>query len=274
MTVARLKHERRAPARFAELAAGTPSRRGWPPSNATPETMARINAMPQVLRPLEAEDVFVRSMWAINDQRMHIGMRLEPEAVAVVSNLAVGVPVLMNHDTGTFAGGGALPVGRVFHGETVEDAGARWSRLVFWMPATEYTAELVHRIDGGAIGEVSVSIGYQDLTCSICKTDLEHCAHVMGEVYDDKTCEGVIGGVTDFYEVSLVWAGAAVGTSLSMAASRDRDVPLDVEVLAARELDALAHLYGDEGDRLSHLFMERPALTFSALFAKDGPPAP
>lgn len=272
--VARLKHERRLEARFMELAADGRAREGWPPSGATPEMLAKINAMPQVLRPLEAGDVFVRGMYAINDQRMHIGLRLDRSAVNAVSGLAPGVPVLMNHDTGSFAGASGMPVGRVFAAETLEREGAKWARLMFWMPATEYTAELVQRIDAGAIGEVSVSIGYEKLDCSICDTDLEKCSHIPGDMYDGKTCEGVISGVTDFFEVSLVWAGAAVGTSLFMAASREAEVPLDAEVLAQRKADSLDHLYMVAGDGFAHLFVSRPVLRFDALFDGDGPPAP
>jgi len=233
-------------ARGLELAAGTPAREGWPASGATAEHLAQINKMPMVLEPLKAEDVFVRGVYALNDQPMHGNLSVETSGVEFVARQARGVPVLCNHDTGFMSGRDALPVGRVFAGEVAREAGATWARLLFWMPATDANAELVQRMDGGAIAENSVSIGYRTTECTVCRGDLWECSHVPGESYGGVLCAGVVRGVEEFYETSLVWAGRAKGTRFFMAAGRDLGSTFDELVARKRKSDGLAALFRRE----------------------------
>lgn len=236
-----LKTTRHLPVQFLRLAdqvGDEPTDEQDPPSGCTAEMLAAINAMPQVLRPMTADQVLVRGMWAINDQPMHSGLKIEPAGMSAIASMAVGVPIQANHDT--FDGVNALPLGRVFAANAVQRPdGSNWVRLLYWMPRTEMTEELAQRIDGGAIGEVSVSIGYDKLECSICKTDLFDCAHQPGETYDGQLCEGIVRGISDFYECSLVWAGQAKGTSMFMAAAKTKEV-LDVDELLAKRAEATA----------------------------------
>jgi len=201
-------------ARQLELAQGAE-----PGGGATAEQLAKINAMPQVKRPLAAGEVYVRGSWAINDQVWHNGYRIETVGIAKIAELAVGAPLMANHDT--YGGFAALPAGRIFDSSVARRAdGSTWALLWVWMPATEFTTELVQRMDGGAIGESSIQIGCTLVECSICGTDMWECAHVPLRTYDGKVCEGIVRGVTDFYELSMVWAGAAKGTEWILAAAR------------------------------------------------------
>jgi len=221
-----------------------PGEGALPPSGASAEQLAAINRMPQVLRPLAESDVYVRGVYAINDQQMWNGYRIETPGVLKIAALAVGRPVLANHDT--YGGFDSLPAGRVFAGDGLRRAdGSTWAVLSAWFPQTEFTTELVQRIDGGAIGEVSVQILVDLLECSICKTDLWECAHVPLQSYDGKQCEAIVRGVTDFLELSMVWAGMAKGTSWFMAAARGREAMAADRFIAERKprTAALADLF-------------------------------
>lgn len=218
----------------------------YPPSGASPEDIAAINLMPQVLRKVTAETVYVREVMAINDQLMHNGFRVETAGIAKIAELAPGAPVMCNHDT--YSGAAALPSGRVFAARTEKRAdGSTWARMRAWFPVTDITTEQIERMDGGAISEASVQIYYKMLECSICETDMYECAHSPRQTYDGKPCEGIIRDVTEFLELSMVWAGMAKGTQWMMAAARGAEAAeaADAEqMLAAR--DAMAGLYARE----------------------------
>lgn len=214
----------------ADQAAGDSGR---PPSGCSAEQLAAVNQMPQVLRPLTADQLFVRSAWAINDQPLFNGLRIETAGIATIAELAPGKPVIANHDT--YGGRDALPFARIFAGSSarrVDDS--TWAKLGFWIIDVPDDRDLVSKMDGGTVAECSVSIGYDMVECSICQTDLWDCAHSPGRTYDGKLCEGIIRGVEEFYELSLVWAGMARGTSL-LAAGRDVDEGDVIAALLARE---------------------------------------
>lgn len=196
-----------------------------PPSMATAEHLAIINRMPGVLRELTAADVYVRGMYAANDQPMtgHLaGLRFPREELAVMARIAPGKPVHCIHDTGGLftPGALALPVGTIFAADVVEMEGAGWLRLLFYMAKGALGRDLVQRIDSGIIREVSVQALYTWLQCSIDGLSMRDCEHVADEQYDGQTCYGIVHGVKDFIETSLVPSGAAQDTSLFMAAGK------------------------------------------------------
>lgn len=203
-----------------------------PVSGATDADLAVINAMPGVLQPLAADQVYVRWMDAINDQPLKNSLRLGVAEVAQIAQLAKGAPVQCNHDTYSNE---ALPVATVFASrmETRAD-GSAWVVMGVYFVAGDEATELVRKIDGGVIKEVSVSFGYDQLLCSICQTDMGQCAHWPGQEYEGKLAEGLVTGVAEFYEVSLVWMGMANGTCFKMAAAIDA---IDLtELLAGKPL--------------------------------------
>lgn len=247
--------------RFA-APSGTAARDGWPVSGATDAHLAAINALPGVLKPLTAADVFVRECDAINSLRLKNGLRIDRDAeLAAIATLCVGKGIHLNHDTWT---GEGLPQGRIF-AASFTSGSPSVVRQWFYIVADEETAKLVNKIDCGAISEVSVSFGHDELLCSICNTDLSKCAHWPMDVYDGKTCEGLVRGVTEYFETSLVWQGMANDTAIRMAASADAD---------------LAALFADKPRRpcsdIAELFVTPPELV--RLFATNslstlfGPP--
>lgn len=189
-----------------------------PVSGASAEHLTAINALPGVLTTLTAADVYVRECEACNDQPLKNGLRLGVAELAQIAALSPGKGVHRNHDTWTAEGG--LPIGRIFAARMESSEGRSVVMQTFYILATDEGTELVRLIDGGAISEVSVSFMYDELLCSICRTSLYECAHMPLEVYEGKMCEGLVLGVNEYLETSLVWQGMANDTRIKMAASR------------------------------------------------------
>lgn len=236
------------PARFA---AGPSPEGERPASGCTDAHLAAINAMPGVLKPLTAADVYVRRCVAINDLPLKNGLQLGAAELAAIAQMSPGHGIHVNHDIYTSEGG--LPLGRIFAAVLTSASGRSQVEQDFYLMADDETTDLVARIDAGVITEVSVSFAYDQLICSICQTDLAECAHWPMEVYDGKTCMGMVRGVNEYFETSLVWQGMANETSIRMAANHvlfaDADLveffakkprTSDLEVmLAGNRLDAM-----------------------------------
>jgi hypothetical protein len=213
------KHRFMHAVRPMKLAApsGESAREGWPVSGATPEHLAAINALPGVLKPLTAADVFVRECDAINDQPLKNWLKLGVPELAQIAQMSPGAGIHVQHDTWTSDG---LPLGRIFAARLETRGEAAHVVQTFYLVADDDNAKTVGRIDAGAISEVSVSFLYDRLTCSICQTGLSECAHWPGEEYDGQSCLGLVQGVDEYLETSLVWQGMANDTRIRMAASR------------------------------------------------------
>lgn len=202
--------------RFAAVA-GESAHEGWPLSGATEAHLAAINAMPGVLKPLTAADVFVRECDAINSQALKNNLQLGAAELVQIAQMSPGSGIHVQHDTYTTDG---LPLGRIFAARVEQREGVTHVVQTFYLVADEENAQIVGRIDAGAISEVSVSFMYDRLVCSICQTELSECAHWPGEMYDAKMCIGMVLGVDEYLETSLVWQGMANDTRIRMAASR------------------------------------------------------
>lgn len=226
-----------------------------PPSGASDEALALINARPEVIVPRTRGNVFVRRAWAVHDGPLHGGrLKLSTQLVKDLGRMGAGVKLMANHDT--FSGVSALPVGFIFAGSSQVADGKTWAVYDLAIPRTPKTEELVLRLDGGAISELSVQVGYKELRCSVCGNDVGKCPHVPGE----KECLAELHGAEELVELSLVWAGKAPGTRMAIAASRDADFgPLDA-LLAKAPADPLAGLFVKkesteaEASPMSHLF--------------------
>jgi hypothetical protein len=201
---------------------------------ASESDLAAINALPGMLSPLTADEIFVRSCDAINTRPLFNGLVVPEESVRKIAALAFDHPIQRNHDTYTSEG---LPVGRIFSSTMVtDDQGDPCNRQRFYMVREPLTESLVRRMDGGVLREVSISFAHDLLECSICNTDLWDCSHVTGEDYEGQKCVASVKGVTEYYETSLVWAGMAQGTSIKMAAARFGEF----DAMLARKAEAAA----------------------------------
>lgn len=202
-------------------------------SPATAEQLAKINALPQVLRALTADDVLVRGMWLMNTLPMHNFLQFAPEVPALAAPMCIGKPVLRNHDTYT---SDALPVGRIFDAHTVSRGeGDPWLAVDFFMLNNQSGREFADSIDGGLVAENSPTILYDSLRCSICGADDLRCEHAPGKDYDGRICTMVMSGLVDVLEASFAWAGMQRDTGFYLAAGHSIKATDTLELLEQRK---------------------------------------
>jgi hypothetical protein len=201
--------------------------------------LATINALPQVCEPLTAEQVYIRGMRLFNtlpmwDKGAYRGCRFTPAALAQVTLMIAGRPVMVNHEVGA-PGIDGLPSGRFFSAESSNAEVLAW----FYMVKDARTDIIDARIRGGVISEVSPTVYVGDSVCSICGAPEMYyeCdnGHRVLEQYNGQTCYTLFDSVAEFEEGSLCWAGQQSGTGFVMPAARDGEVP-DFEALVRERM--------------------------------------
>lgn len=122
--------------------------------------------------------------------------------------------------------GQELPVGRVFHAETVQRFSDKTNSIVsdlhalFYIPQnTQEGKDYIDKLNAGVINEVSVGVASKSLKCSQCQFDYYSPeANIMnffdqtcpdGHTIGKDGCHAVLDGLDRFYELSLVSIGAA-----------------------------------------------------------------
>jgi len=135
-----------------------------------------------------------------------------------------------------------------------------------YMLRTPENESLITSIEGGIVKEVSVGFGIKKLTCSICGEQLKaswwqptKCKndHIKGQVFDGKTCIGLMEDPTDAYEFSFVAVPSQRGAGTTKGFGPDTSIfkmvmELSAEDLAENEeaLDAvIAHLLSAKQSR-------------------------
>ena len=225
----------------------------------TPEQLAAINDLPQVLSRLSADDVIVRGMWLMNDQPMHESpwfiRKFDADALAQAAPHVPGKPVLVNHTTYGLDG---LPVGRYFAASVGAREGEQgaWMASLFYMLNDDQRKSIAAKMDGGLYAECSPTIVYDRLYCSICGADDLECEHAPGKIYEGQKCFAVMSAVTDVLEGSIAWAGMQKNTGFYQAAAQsapaqlvDTDAALKAicERKQARGIDSWAFMGGSPG---------------------------
>lgn len=228
---------------LTESLALSPGGAGAYPSLATPEHMQLINNLPSVRSirnglglPMNPENVYIRRAFIANDRPWADGRRrLDPSAVVEAASLIYDRPVQLNHATD---GSDDLPRGRWFRGTSLTDAsGTQWTAADYYLVADSENLLLVGRIDGGAVAESSMLIGFPGYVCSICGERARDCSHMPGEEYDGATAYAVVKHLSDIEEASLCWAGMVEGTRMTVAAARDGAMagPDELDAVLARK---------------------------------------
>jgi len=202
---------------------------GEPEGGATSEHLRLINEVVKPLKDLTADDVYVRGMVVCNDQVDKYSTRFTREALDEIAAMLPGVPMMRNHGTYQTSD---MPVSRVFKAWVADSgSGGGEVRALFYALKGDAEAEsLIHRIDGGVQGEVSISWAMDSFKCSLDGAELSKCQHWPGEVYAEGVCVGVMSAIREVYEVSHVWLGGQNDTGYFMAASKQAT---DVRALLA-----------------------------------------
>ena len=175
------------------------------PESRLRELAREINETIRPLRPMSVEDVHVRAMYVISDQRNVYGGRFDQAELEHVVRALTDTPVLVGHRKDT------LPVARVFKAELVERSGAKWVKAYFYWPrAAERADELAANIDAGVVKECSIGFLFRKAECDTCGEDIRSCPH------DDPVADVgfVYRGVSEILEVSLVYRGAVRDTRI------------------------------------------------------------
>lgn len=172
--------------------------------------------------PVDPESVLIRSAFLCNDQPDLYDTQFTREALAQINDAIAGLPVMRNHNT---FGSSDLPVGRWLFGEPAKremrgldgkSVDANWSLCTFFLPRAGDTEGLIPRMEMGVVSEVSFSWYSTPFVCSICERELSHpkCEHQIGSIYDGEKCIGMMTGIDEGVEASLVWKGGQIGTSI------------------------------------------------------------
>lgn len=172
-----------------------------------PEKVSVYEAIAINTKPVTKNNLF--------DGAVHTGGTLREMAAAVSKS---HVPMHTMHAQSV-----ELPVGKVFHGEVIPTGdGHEELRSLFYLPNTE--VDLVNKLEGGAIEEVSVGVRYKHLNCSECGWDYMGEDATFINLYD-RVCandhaigkNGVhlkLNGLDRWMEMSLVPIGAANGAKI------------------------------------------------------------
>src|SRR5262245_26688157 len=165
---------------------------------ATAQMMREINALSR--EELGPEDVIVHGFEFMNTAPMHESSwfvrRFDDQAVREAQALVRGKPVLCNHDTESH---GALPVGRIFRadGVVVNAEGITTGRALFYLLNDAEGQSLDRKIRSGLISEVSPTVTFNRIYCSICGADDLRCDHVPGDYYAGSRCFTMMTEITD-----------------------------------------------------------------------------
>lgn len=183
--------------------------------NPTAQDMMRINRFAPT--PLQAEQVFIRSMYLCSNQPCDADhCQLTRNALQQIARQIPGQSVLAGHNRNT------LPLARFYHAEVVQrglDEAGQPILFVrawfYWLRETEGSRDLLLKIDGGIYREVSLAWQFSEWRCSVCDAQRGECRHIPGKQYGETVCRRIIDSIDQVLEGSLVYKAADRGTWLA-----------------------------------------------------------
>jgi hypothetical protein len=212
----------------------------------SPDLLQAVGEVAGTGRNLEAEDLYVRSMFVTSDKINSQGGRFGKAEMETLCRLIPGAPVLVGHDKSK------LPIGRCFKADIVDRDGEPWVKALFyWLKSTTGADDLRRNIDGGIYTECSLGFSFGLPKCSICSGDVRKCSHVPGREYRGATgskekCHYQYCDVSSVNEISFVYRGAVPGTSISsqiLSGGELNETPHDVTRFAS--MDSLLVMESD-----------------------------
>ncbi|MBE6730801.1 MAG: hypothetical protein E7564_03825 [Ruminococcaceae bacterium] len=171
-------------------------------NTATEEELKLINTYTR--RTLKEDEVYVFSLTLCDNEvdRDHEVFSLN--ALNTLKELFVGKTGITDHDAKS-----KNQTARIFSTELqmldgVNIIGERKARLncKAYIPVTEFTKDVISRIESGILKEVSVGCSVKTSRCSICGK--ENCSHIKGRSYGGETCVRILDNADDAYEFSFV----------------------------------------------------------------------
>lgn len=152
-------------------------------------------------RELKAEDVYTFTLVAADTKVDRDYECFTPETLEELSKLFVGTTIIMDHFPSAMN-----QSARVFRSYTraAPDDENTTQLMVDAYTIREGNEELIGKIDGGILKEVSVGCAIRQKRCTVCGKDFGRCRHEKGKSYNGVLCAAALDGATDAYEISFV----------------------------------------------------------------------
>lgn len=157
------------------------------------------------LKELKPEEVFCFSMNLCDTQVDRDNEMFSIQGLQKLARLFPGKPLISDHECNQ--------QGRIYRCQVVTEGDISRLRASIYMLRTAGTEETIRQIEAGILKEVSIGFANKKLICSICGEEMTRsfygpskCKndHEKGNVYNGKTCVGIMADPTDAYEVSFV----------------------------------------------------------------------
>ena len=166
------------------------------------EEMALINKYTR--KKLEKDDVYTFSVTLCDNETDRDFEVFSLNALKTLCELFVGKTGITDHEAKSTNQTARIYKTELEYLEGVNAIGERKARLVAkaYIPVTEYTKDIISRIENGILKEVSVGCSVKKSLCNICGK--EQCSHLKGKTYGDKLCIKILDEAEDAYEFSFV----------------------------------------------------------------------
>ena len=160
------------------------------------------------LKELKPEEVFCFSMNLCDTQVDRDNEMFSIQGLQKLARLFPGKPLISDHEWSA-----DNQQGRIYRCQVVTEGDISRLRASIYMLRTAGTEETIRQIEAGILKEVSIGFANKKLICSICGEEMTRsfygpskCKndHEKGNVYNGKTCVGIMADPTDAYEVSFV----------------------------------------------------------------------
>jgi len=207
------------------------------------------------LKELTPEDVFAFAVTLCDNEIDRDFDLITTQSLEKLAPLFVGKTGIFDH-----ARSAKNQVARLYKVE-VENGGGKTSqgeqkkvlKGYAYILRDDSTAEIISKIEGGILKEVSVGFSVESCVCSICGGSITwwgcENGHDKGFEYDGKQCYGILENPVDAYEFSFVAVPAQRGAGVTKHCTSG-DVEKAFQVLMAADLEP----YGEKLDAVVQKF--------------------
>lgn len=163
------------------------------------EDMTLINGFAK--RELRPEDVYTFTLVAADTKIDRDYECFTPKTLKDLAKLFVGTAIIMDHCPSA-----RNQSARVFRSYTRAAPGDEnvTQLMVDAYTIREGNEELIGKIDGGILKEVSVGCAIRQKRCTVCGKNFDRCRHEKGKSYNGVVCAVSLDGAADAYEISFV----------------------------------------------------------------------
>lgn len=192
------------------------------------------------LKELRPDEVFCFSVNLCDNEIDRDNERFTDKALRQLAKLFIGKTGIFDHRWSATGQTCRLYRAEVVKGEGNNALGEplKILRGSAYMLRNEHTSPTIDNIEAGIIKEVSVGVGMDGCTCSICgkRFGWRTCeeGHVKGDTYDGKLCYGELDKAKDAYEFSFVAVPAQRGAGITKDFS-DTEAAIDTVLEANLE---------------------------------------